>query len=199
MTKFLFDLDGTITKQETLPLIAAHFHVNGEIDHLTRETIAGNVPFVESFIRRVHILGELPVEEVAELLRTVELYPLIVSFIQQHVEACCIVTGNLSCWIEPLVKRIGCAYESSEAVVRENRIEKIASILRKENVVKHIQEEGHKVVFIGDGNNDVEAMRMADISIASALTHYPAAGVLSVADYVALNEAELCGKLNQWI
>ena len=45
MTKFLFDLDGTITKQETLPLIAKAFGVEA-IEGLTKETIAGNVPFV---------------------------------------------------------------------------------------------------------------------------------------------------------
>ena len=35
MTKFIFDLDGTITKEETLPLIARHFKVeekNSRID-----------------------------------------------------------------------------------------------------------------------------------------------------------------------
>ena len=68
MVKFLFDLDGTITKQETLPIIANHFHIRGRIDQLTKETVAGNVPFIESFIRRVHILSDFPVDEVARLL-----------------------------------------------------------------------------------------------------------------------------------
>jgi len=53
------------------------------------------------------------------------------------------------------------------------------------------------VVFIGDGNNDVEAMRVADVSIASALTHDPVPGVLSVADNLALDEAALCRQLRQ--
>ena len=35
MTKFIFDLDGTITKQETLPLISSYFNVQEEIDKLT--------------------------------------------------------------------------------------------------------------------------------------------------------------------
>ena len=34
MTKFIFDLDGTITKQETLPLISSYFNVQEEIDKL---------------------------------------------------------------------------------------------------------------------------------------------------------------------
>ena len=31
MTKFIFDLDGTVTREETLPLIAKHFSVEEEI------------------------------------------------------------------------------------------------------------------------------------------------------------------------
>ena len=70
--KFIFDLDGTITSEETLPLIAKHFNVQEEIEQLTRETIQGDIPFVESFIRRVFILGKLPVDEVAALLENVK-------------------------------------------------------------------------------------------------------------------------------
>ena len=40
MTKFIFDLDGTITKEETLPLIARHFKVEEKIEELTRATVA---------------------------------------------------------------------------------------------------------------------------------------------------------------
>ena len=47
--KFLFDLDGTITSQETLPIIARLGDVSDKIDGLTKETIQGNVPFIESF------------------------------------------------------------------------------------------------------------------------------------------------------
>ncbi|MBR3459132.1 MAG: HAD family phosphatase [Selenomonadaceae bacterium] len=196
MTKFLFDLDGTITKQETLPLIAKAFGVEA-IEGLTKETIAGNVPFVESFIRRVHLLKDLPVDEVSCLLGTVEIYPLLATFIRAHKEACGIVTGNLSCWIGLLVQKLGCACYASEAVVENQRIQKLSAILRKENVVQQLKEEGHRVIFIGDGNNDVEAMRIADRSIAAALTHSPAAGVLSVADYLVLNEVALCRQLHQ--
>ena len=197
MTKFLFDLDGTITKQETLPLIAARFGVGQGIDRLTRETVAGNLPFAESFVRRVRILGKLPVDEVAGLLTEVDVYPEIEEFIRKNRDDCCIVTGNLSCWIEGLVQRIGCAYHASEAVVEDNRVARISSVLCKEDIVRKMRDDGHRVVFIGDGNNDVEAMRIADVAIASALTHRPAEGVLAVADYLARDAAELCGRLNR--
>lgn len=197
MTIFIFDLDGTITSQETLPLIAHHFDVNEQIDELTRETIQGNIPFVESFIKRVHVLGKLPVNEVDALLGGVALHPKIVAFIQANADKCAIATGNLACWTRSLSLRLDCAFFSSEASVLDNRVDRIKVLLEKENVVRHYKERNEKVVFIGDGNNDVEAMREADVAIACGLTHYPARSVLTVADYLVFEEDALCRQLSQ--
>ena len=90
MKRFVFDLDGTITKEETLPKIAQHFNVQAEIDKLTQETIVGNIPFIESFIRRVNILGKLPVDEIANLLEQVEIYENLNSFIGEYGSQCVI-------------------------------------------------------------------------------------------------------------
>ena len=47
MTKFIFDLDGTVTSAETLPIISTNFNIRGEIDNLTKENfkeyLKGNV------------------------------------------------------------------------------------------------------------------------------------------------------------
>ena len=197
MTKFIFDLDGTVTKQETLPLISKHFNIQEEIDNLTMETVKGNIPFVESFIRRVYILGKLPINEVSKLLETVEVYSMVTDFISQNKENCIVATGNLECWVDKLSKKVGCCCYCSDGIIEDNQVKKLTRILKKENLVERYQSEGEKVVFIGDGNNDVEAMRQADISIASGLTHMPANSVLSVANYLVLNEEALCRQLNQ--
>lgn len=197
MTKFIFDLDGTVTKQETLPLISKQFNIQDEIDELTKQTIQGNIPFVESFIRRVFILGKLPIDQVADLLEQVPLYSKVIHFIKNHNEECAIATGNLECWINKLAQKVGCCCYCSEGEIEGNHVKKLTRILRKENLVERFKSEGEKVVFIGDGNNDVEAMRLADISIASGITHMPAKSVLSIADYLVLNEESLCRQLNQ--
>lgn len=197
MTKFIFDLDGTVTKQETLPIISKHFKIQDEIDNLTKETVQGNIPFIESFIRRVYILGQLPINEVSNLLETVDIYPKLGEFISQHKENCIIATGNLECWVDKLSQKVGCCCYCSDGIIEDNKVTKLTRILRKENLVERYKSEGEKVIFIGDGNNDVEAMRLADISIASGLTHTPAKSVLSVADYAVFSEEALCRQLNQ--
>lgn len=197
MTKFIFDLDGTITAQETLPIISKHFGIEQEINELTAQTIQGNIPFIESFIKRVHILGKLPVNQIDDLLEKVELYPKVFEFIQANRENCIIATGNLECWIKKLMKKIGCNYYCSEGLIENNKIVKLTKILKKENVVEMYKNNTERVVFIGEGNNDMEAMRIADISIASGLTHKPAKSVLSVAGYLVYSEEALCRQLNQ--
>lgn len=195
--KFLFDLDGTVTSQETLPVIANHFHCQEEIADLTKRTVAGNVPFIESFIRRVNILGKYSVTETSKLLGRVPLYPRIKDFIDEHKGDCIIVTGNLTCWCEELFKKIGCQCYGSEAEMDGDRVVKLKTILRKEDIVDRYRALGETVVFIGDGNNDLEAMRHANISIATGLTHNPAQSLLSICDYVVYDEQALCRQLKQ--
>jgi len=195
--KFIFDLDGTITAQETLPLIAKYFGVEEDISNLTKETIQGNVPFIESFIRRVHILGELPVTDVANLLEQVALHSKVYEFIQTHKEDCIIATCNLDCWVEKLANRIDCQCYTSKTKVENNKVVSIVKILNKEQVVKKYQDLGEKVTFVGDGNNDMEAMRTADVAIAAGLTHHPANSIMSFTDYLIFDEKAICRQLNQ--
>lgn len=195
--KFLFDLDGTVTSQETLPIISEHFGCTDQIAELTAQTVAGNVPFIESFIRRVNILGHYSITETSELLSKVQLYSAVAEFIEKHKEDCVIVTGNLTCWCEKLFNKIGCQCYGSEAEVENDKVIKIKSILRKEQIVDQYKALGETVVFIGDGNNDLEAMRHANISIAAGLTHNPAQSLMSICDYVIYNENALVRQLRQ--
>lgn len=195
--KYLFDLDGTVTSAETLPIIANHFECKDEIAELTKRTVQGNIPFIESFIRRVNILGKYPVSETSDLLAQVPLYTEVKKFIDSHREDCIIVTGNLTCWCEGLFKKIGCQCYGSEAECEDDKVVKLKSILRKEQIVDQYKALGETVVFIGDGNNDLEAMRHANIAIAAGLTHNPAQSLMAITDYVIFNEHALCRQMCQ--
>jgi HAD superfamily phosphoserine phosphatase-like hydrolase len=195
--KFLFDLDGTLLKLETLPLIAREFGITNEIEKLTQDTINGNIPFIESFIKRVDILSKLPADKISDLLVNIELFFEISNFIKENKKDCYIVTGNLDVWCNTLLESMGCKFFSSHAEIQDNKIAKVINIIKKEEIVLEIKKNNEKVVYIGDGNNDAEAMRLSDIAIASGLVHQPSKSVIAVADYLVYEESALLRLLNQ--
>lgn len=199
MLKFVFDLDGTLTRKETLPFIASHFGLKEQITELTREAVEGTTPFIESFISRVNMMRDLPVAEVSALLAQIPLYEVLIRFIRRHRAECLIATGNLHCWIDGLIRKIGCNCRCSEALVRDNKIVKITSILDKASLVQNLRDIGHKVVYIGDSNNDMEAMRLADVAIVVCLASPPPPplSLQTVGDYLFLEEERLCHFLEQ--
>ena len=79
--KFVFDLDGTLTKSETLPIIAAEFNLEKDLATLTDKTVQGEVPFLESFLQRVEILSEIDPSQISELLSEVGVNPNLLQFI----------------------------------------------------------------------------------------------------------------------
>lgn len=194
---FVFDLDGTLTACETLPLIAKAFKVEAEIEALTAQTVKGDIPFMESFIRRVEILGHLDTQKVAALLSTVTIDDHINNFITENQTSCIVATGNYRGWISELAKKISCPLVCSEGAPDTTGKVRLTKILKKEDVVREYQARGEKVVFVGDGNNDAEAMRIADISIACGIIHAPAQSVMQVADYAVYDARALVRLLNQ--
>lgn len=194
--QFLFDLDGTVTCEETLPLLARAFGLEKEIALLTARTIAGEIPFAASFIHRVQLLQTIPVSEVATLLAQVSLHEELVRFIRAQRDHAAIVTGNLSCWVQALVQRIGCKAYASQAVMRNGQVHGVRSILKKEEIVQHYQQQGRRVVFVGDGDNDAKAMQVADIAFAFGAVHKPALRAIQAAKQVVFwREQDLCAVL----
>jgi len=193
---FIFDLDGTLTTKETLPYIADKFNLK-EIEALTKKAIKGEVPYIENFIDRINILRRIEVSKIDGLLSKIDLFEKIVDFINTHSTICAIATTNLDVWIKSLTSNVKAKIYTSKAVIKNNKIEKLSYILKKEEIVRKYQEMGYKVVFIGNGHNDLEAMRIADISIATGLIHYPANSLLSIVDYLIFDENRLIYFLNQ--
>jgi len=78
---YCFDLDGTVTAQEILPLIAKELDLYDEISALTQATINGLIPFERSFKLRCKILSDVPVKKVQEIAQKVKLNQSIVKFL----------------------------------------------------------------------------------------------------------------------
>ncbi len=193
--KFLFDLDGTVTQQETLPIIARHFGAEGDMAKLTEQAVSGAVPYEQSLRNRVMMLRGCSVKEVAKLLASVPLYEKIYQFISEHKAQCAVVTSNIDCWCSSLIQRLGCQGFCSQAITCDDKLVEIASIIKKELIVDHFKEQGETVVFIGDGNNDLQAMQNAHIAIAVGLSNPPASSLISIAHHIAKDQQSLYNTL----
>ncbi len=197
MTKFIFGLNTLLISGSTLEAAAGHFGHASALNEIIKDASENNVPFIESLIRQVHLLGDIQAEKISAVIEKEALFGHTAAFIAEHGENCAVASEYPGQWTSDLLKRFGCAYYTSEGKEESSGIKKLSSVLKKENIVERYKSEGCKTVFIGSDNADMEAMRAADISIASGLAGTPPGSVLSVADYLVFTEAALCRQLNQ--
>ncbi|MEA0554062.1 HAD family phosphatase [Lysinibacillus irui] len=196
-TAYCFDLDGTITKEEILPLISKEIGLYEEISALTEATIKGIIPFEKSFLLRCRLLMDIPVSKVRKIVTETFLHNEIVDFIQKNKENCFVITGNLDIWISQLVEeRLGCSVYSSRAEEHDDTLCKVVKILHKEQAISQIKEKYNRIVAIGDGMGDVSMFQSADIGIAFGGVHAPIESLLEVSNYVVYEEKALCRLLN---
>ena len=109
-TAYCFDLDGTITLQEILPLISRKTGMYEEIALLTDVTMKGLIPFESSFKLRVKLLSSIPISTVQDIVSKVVLQQRLISFIRENAESCYVITGNLDVWVKQLEPRLGCKF-----------------------------------------------------------------------------------------
>lgn len=161
---FLFDLDSTITKKEILPTISEKIGKSEEMRRLTESTMRGEIPFKTSFLSRVELLKNIDVSIVNKLVEEIPLNENIKKFIVKNKERCCIVTGNLDVWISGLMTKLGMIDRvyCSKALVSENKIKSVISVIDKELTAKQFV---HPLVVVGDGDNDSGMAKYAEIAI----------------------------------
>lgn len=191
---FAFDLDGTITTREILPVLAQELGLAQEMALLTRLTLDGTLDFAASFSLRFAVLRSIPVRRVQEIVAEIPLNAHIAGFIQERKDDCAILSGNLDCWVAPLVDRLGCrAYLSTSRL--ENGLLCLDNILDKGEAVRELLRSGRKVAAIGESANDLPMFKLADVRVAFAGVHEPLPEILRLADYVAKDGQDLCAWL----
>lgn len=192
--RYLFDLDGTITREELLPRISRALGLEKEISELTRQTIAGEIPFENSFRKRVEILSRLPVSAIREIVAGVELDPHLVAFMRANRENCAIVTGNLDVWISDLCADLAGRVYCSTARCADDYIVGLEHVLDKGTVAESVPSP---FAAVGDGHNDCGMLKRADVSVAYGGVHNPAPALLDIADYAIFDSRPLCSLLAQ--
>ncbi|MBR1885393.1 MAG: HAD family phosphatase [Schwartzia sp.] len=194
-TVFAFDLDGTVTREETLPILAGELGLSEEMARLTRLTMDGHFAFSESFRLRFHILKEIPLATIQGIMDTVELDPVIADFIRARAEDCAIVTGNLDLWVEPILKKLGCRAFTSKSAWNEQEELVLASIVDKGASVRALRREADRVIAVGEGANDIPMFEAADIAVSYGGVHRPVEAAIAASDYMARDADSLCGLL----
>ena len=192
MKKFAFDLDGTVTKVETLPLLAKELDLAEEMKLLTDFTLNGEIPFEKSFRMRYLILRNIPLKRIQEIMAGVELDEEIAAFIRENKKNCAVVTGNLDCWIEPIVAKLGCENFSSVSEFDGKNFPVLKKILDKGAAIRELKKSCDKVIAVGESFNDVPMFEEANISIAYGGVHKPVSTAISVSDYVIFDGGALC-------
>lgn len=189
---FLFDLDATVTKVEILPALAEQVGRAKQIAELTERTMHGELPFKSSFLMRVDMLKSIPISTVSRIVAQTPLNEKLVAFIAENRERCYIVTGNLDVWIEPLINKIGLPMTHcfcSAASVENDKLLRVNSVLDKELVVQQFVQP---VVAVGDGSNDADMVRLAEVGIGFGGVRPVAYSLMSNATHVVYDEDRLC-------
>ena len=184
---FLFDLDSTITKKEILPEISILIDKEKEIRQVTESTMKGEIPFEESFLKRVKILSQISVKQVNDIVANITLNDKIAQFIMENRDRCYVVTGNLDIWISGLMNKLGIMDHCfcSSAIDDNDTVGKITSIRNKYETALSFDKP---IVVIGDGDNDSEMASVADIAIGYGGVRSIAPSLLNVIDYAFYDE-----------
>lgn len=189
---FCFDLDGTISKSEILPLIAKLKGIEREISELTNMTLSGLIPFEDSFTLRCKMLQGVPTEDIHSSIKDVLLYKGIVEFINANSENCAVVTGNIDVWIKPVTDQLKCSVYASSGKFNEGKFDSVTHILDKGKVIDQLTQPNRRIFAIGDGMGDVKMFEKSNVSVAFGATHDPVISLIEVSDCVTYSEESLC-------
>lgn len=189
---YAFDLDGTVTLQETLPLLAKELELYEEMKLLTSLTMNGDIRFDQSFKLRFHVLNGIPLERIQNIMSSVVLDDKISNFIKLHKENCAIVTGNLDLWIKPLVDVLGCVAYSSQGKIMYGDTLELLNILHKSEAIRELKKKYKRVVAVGESFNDIPMFEEADVAVAYGGVHNPVNRAIENSDYVVYDGGALC-------
>lgn len=195
-TAFALDLDGTLTREEILPLIAAELGLEREMRVLTTLTLDGAIGFEDSFRLRCAVLRAVPIAQVRGIVARVPVAAELSEFVAAHRDQCFVVTGNLDCWVEPLLERLGCRGYTSVGRCQDGQLLGVAEVLVKSSAITDLRTRFDRVVAVGDSVNDLPMFELADVRVAYGGVHDPAGALFEVADYIAYEEGPLCRLLS---
>ncbi len=176
-TRFVFDLDGTLTSCEILPLLGRELGLEDELGRLTRLTLDGVLDFPASFRLRFQMLRVLPLRRVREVIDGVALDPHLAAFVRRRKERCCVITGNLDLWVAPILERLGCRAFCSSGSLRGGELFLDGVLDKGEALRRYRKEEEERAGCSGPCGT---ASALSDSTDASTAPHCPAGAAFTL-------------------
>ncbi len=193
---FAFDLDGTVTCEELLPLIAKEIGLEEEMSFLTDLTINSVIPFDISFKLRFALLKAIRLSAIQNVTENARLDEHISNFIKKHNDKCYIVTDNVDHWVAPIIKKLDCKIFSSKVHCEDGYCTELLSINNKAEAIYEINKKHDFIVSIGKGANNISTFKESNMSICCGGGDPPNKDLFAYLNYVIFEGKMLCNLLN---
>lgn len=178
---YAFDLDSTLTKKETLPFLAKVLEIEAEYNQICENT--AGLPYSAALEKRLAVFSSYPSKQIDDILNSIPIFLNLRNFIEEHGENSRIVTSNLDIYVGKLCQKFRCKVYSS--VVQDGKIH----IIDKEQIIKTLKKKD-RVCFTGDGENDANALKIADFSVAASYAKKANINAIKAAKFEAFCEEE---------
>lgn len=176
---FAFDMDSTLIQGEVIDELAKMAGVGDQVAKITEAAMRGELPFDESFTRRVALLKGLPAERVHSLLDSIPLAEgaeRLIRTLKLLGYKTAILSGGFNFFARSLQERLDIdsvhsnELEIADGVVTGRVIPPIVNGARKAALLAEIAAREdislEQVVAVGDGANDIPMLELAGMGIA---------------------------------
>ena len=174
---FLFDVDSTLINEEVIDLIGAKANLSSEISAITELAMLGQIDFNMALTKRVELLSGLAVEILAEVRSEITLTngaAELISELRNSGDEVAVISGGFIEVIAPLMKTLNIDYFKANSLEIHNEkltgrvTGEIVNRMVKANYLNELKEQLNPklTIAIGDGANDIDMVKAADIGIA---------------------------------
>lgn len=174
---FLFDVDSTLINEEVIDLIGAKAGLSNEISAITEQAMLGKLDFNAALTKRVELLAGLPVEVLDEVRSDITFTngaTELVAELQVAGDQVAVVSGGFMEVIAPIMKLLSIEFFKANSFEIQNSkltgrvIGEIINRSAKARFLNDLRREFNpqQTIAVGDGANDIDMIKAADIGIA---------------------------------
>ena len=174
---FLFDVDSTLINEEVIDLIGAKAGLSNEISAITEQAMLGKLDFNAALTKRVELFAGLPVEVLDEVRSDITFTngaTELVAELKAAGDQVAVVSGGFMEVIAPIMKLLSIEFFKANSLeIQNNRltgrvIGEIINRSAKAEFLKNLKEKFNpeQTIAVGDGANDIDMIKAADIGIA---------------------------------